>query len=66
MAEPSPGNGLSYKRGFSVSPMGFLVRLPSLGLGIEGVRERKALVQEESEAEEGEDVTEVMPGPCLP
>ena len=49
-----------------MSPMGFLVRLPSLGLGIEGVRERKALVQEESEAEEGEDVTEVMPGPCLP
>lgn len=46
-----------------MSPMGFLVGLPPLGLGIEGVRERRARVQEESEAEE--DVTEVMPGPCL-
>lgn len=48
-----------------MSPMGFLVRLLSLGLGIEGIRERKARVQEKSEAEEGEGVTEVMPGPRL-
>ena len=40
MAEPSPGNGLSQKRGFTVSQTGFLFRLSPLRLGIEGVGER--------------------------
>lgn len=55
MAEPSPGNGLSQKRGFTVSQTGFLFRLSSLRLGIEGVGGKDAHVREERRRRNGGD-----------